>query len=121
MFSVSNILTVLDRIYFSAPQMGLVDRSVAASEPQGCGPLPRCALPFLSTEGALRFAKDPGFSPRRAGLRVKHPLAGFAEVVFPIPGRSSFSWLVYNLLEMLLIIETTYVNEREPHDCTKVG
>jgi hypothetical protein len=101
--------------------MGLFDRGVVASDPQGWGPLPRCALPFSSTEGALRFSKDPGFSHGRAGQRAKHQLAAFAGFFPPIPGRSSFNWLVYDLLEILLITETTYVNERKPHDFTKVG
>lgn len=37
----------------------------------------------------------------------------------PITGRSSSNWSVYNLLEMLLIIETASLNEREPRDLHK--
>lgn len=37
----------------------------------------------------------------------------------PKTGKSSSNWSVYNLLEMLLIIETTHLSERVPRDLQK--
>lgn len=105
--------------FFSRRKWDLSTRRVAASDPQGWGPLPRCA--FSSTEGALWFAKEPDQSHGRPSWAAGEASLSLVCSFSPIPVRSSFNWLVYNLLEMLLIIETTYVNEREPHDFTKVG
>lgn len=73
---------------------------------------------FPSTEGTLSFVKKLSYA-RGPGLGVQHLTDEVCTEFVPITGRSSSNWSVYNLLEMLLIIETTYLNEREPHDLQK--
>lgn len=59
-------------------QMGPVNRSVAVSGPQHWSLLPRCASPFPSTEGALRFAKESGYFEAPAGQLKASAQAEFA-------------------------------------------